>query len=70
MISSAVPTYLAHTCIWDYPHPEDFTCHVASKRELGRRMPGCSLIFCCEMLLFLFKYFLIQIYEMNHIFFW
>ena len=22
------------------------------------------------MLLFLFKYFLIQIYEMNHIFFW
>ena len=40
-------TYLpiAHTCIWDYPpppNPEDFTCHVASKHGLGRRMPGYS----------------------------
>ena len=23
-------------------NPEDFTCHVASKHRLGRRMPGCS----------------------------
>ena len=45
MRSSAVFTCLAQTCIWEIiprPNPEDFTCNVASKHGLRRRMPGYS----------------------------
>ena len=37
-----LPSPYMYTELSPNPHSEDFTCHVASKHGLGRRMPGYS----------------------------